>query len=135
MSEYLDKTGLAYLWGKIKGKLNIMTNELSSVSERIANIEDSNLDKEAILEENVDFICPKDGYFMIHTGLTNAGNNKCIYMYINSYSVNNHIINQYEYAITSVFVKKGGVIKYRCGSAITNDEKSHILVTFRYSNK
>ena len=48
MSEYLDKTGLSYLWGKIKEKFNTIGNELSSVSEKIANYESNDRNYELL---------------------------------------------------------------------------------------
>lgn len=41
MSEYLDKTGLSYLWGKIKGKLNNKADKssLDTVSNKVNSLE------------------------------------------------------------------------------------------------
>ena len=41
MSEYLDKTGLSYLWGKIKGKLNNKADKssLDTVSNKVSKLE------------------------------------------------------------------------------------------------
>lgn len=175
MANYLDKTGLSYLWSKLKEKFNTMMAETyksgvncvagkyytfnnklylctkntdgtiavtnttyftnTTVGEELSNIKDSNLDATATLEENVDFICPTDGYFTGMINFTGAGNNRCIYMHVNSYTIGRISVDAYNYSQNSIFVKKGSVIKYIFGVALTDSEKSKIKVTFRYSNR
>ena len=47
MSEYLDKTGLAYLWGKIKGKLNNKADKssLDAVSNKVDDLGNARIRK------------------------------------------------------------------------------------------
>ena len=47
MSEYLDKTGLSYLWGKIKGKLNNKADKssLDTVSNKVDDLGNARIRK------------------------------------------------------------------------------------------
>ena len=64
-----------------------------------------------------------------------AMSNKYIDMQINSITMDRVQVHQYEYTVQSIFVKKGCVIRYIYGSALTDDDKSKIIVKFDYSNR
>lgn len=71
------------------------------------------------LTDNTNYTAPNDGYVRVQYAYEAPGNNKCVYVYVNSVVMATLFPSQWNASITNVFVRKGAVVKVQKLTGVT----------------